>query len=599
MITEKRTLDINARVTEFAYSINTHGESKTLDISFKNLNYGIITAIRMVLKAKDSFGDTVLFGDVDEYEIKRADLNIKPGNKASLSVEVGQYDIKIPDLKITQIVYSSGEIFDVKNPEIVEYEIERFSGNWSNEDHFDRYALDYINEYNSDAICIPSSHPNGWICSCGYLNLKDEAKCRKCSKDRDTQLNKYSKNELKSAVERRERKEIEEQEERERLKKLEEEKRAKRNKRITIGIVVAVAVIVIIIIAIVLYNNHVYGLSKEDAVAYELAQDNYKKIDSFSLGLSLDVYDKTEEYYIDDFNKQRNRMDEAERDKDYLYSRGMYEASALLYKLITDQYPEKYRETYEKLSQAHEGNIFNDIGIMETLYIKMSTSNSYFDRQEEIDDAIDNLEEYMEKTVFNPDKVKYTAPSMPNADYSNVYGISMGILLYDDGNIMYIGEITDDQANGYGRAYYSSKDGGGIMCEGSFESGRFIDGEHYGHGDEDNLKEIQEKSFSGECMMVSGLKNTQSSESVANKKASDDARDKQKASACVRDYVNTVVKKQNGCEKAEWIDIPEIDGSFYSYSCTLTMTDGSTRKGTITVYKDSDGTFTAEGIDLD
>lgn len=598
MIVEKRTIDINAHIIDLFFTIKSDGDSKKLEISFRNLNYGVITAVRMIIKATDSFGDKVLFDDTYDYEIKRADLKIKPGNKASLSVELGQYDVKNVELKIVQIAYASGEIYDVEEPEYVDYEIEKFSRNWSNNDRFDHDALEIIKEYNSEAICIPAIHTMGWICSCGYLNLEGSDKCRRCEKDKYIQFNKYTKEELEKELNKREQRKKEEEEEQERLRKIAEDSKAKKQRAITIGISSAAAVLIAVVIAFVLYNNHKYGMTKEDVAMYKIAQDNYDKIEYFSLSLGNDFYDVCHGYYIDDYNSHRNRLSEAEKDKDYLYSRGMYEASALLFELITDQYPEKYRGTFKKLAKAHEGDVFNDIGTCETLYVMMSVSSTYIDRREGIDKAIDKLEEYMEKTVFNPDKVKYTAPSMPGIDYSNVYGISLGIMLYDDGNIMYIGEITDNQANGYGRAYYPSDEGGGLMCEGTFEEGIFVDGTDYS-SEKEKTMDIDEQVFSGECMMISGIENSESSEEVANKRASDEANDRRKASACAQQYAQTVANKQNGCKQVEWIDIPDISGSYYSYSCTLTMSDGSTRKGTITVEKNSDGSFSAVGMDLD
>ena len=109
----------------------------------------------------------------------------------------------------------------------------------------------------------------------------------------------------------------------------------------------------------------------------------------------------------------------------------------------------------------------------------------------------------MKKEIFNPKWVKYTAPSMPKADYSEVSDDSLGIIFYDDGNIMYIGEMTDNLPDGYGEAFYCSNERTNTMARGNFEAGTFISGDHYDNdGNINDIADVQKMNFEGKCVFV-------------------------------------------------------------------------------------------------
>lgn len=600
MFLEKRKVDLNAYIKDVIYEIKDNNQTKSISVSFVNLCYGTITAIKLIMFAKDSFGDDIIFGNIKQFEIKRADLNIKSGKKCSFSIEIGNYDIKKIDLVIDQIVYADGRIVKPLDENVVEYEVERLSSSWSQQEHFEKDALEVLNSYLEQAICFPKVLPLGWVCACGNLNSLESEICAVCGKKKDFIFEKCSADKIKKEVElMNERKDKEDQErkanaERERLVA------EKKSKNITMAVVSCVVIAIAAIIIALIINNVKYGLSKEDAAKYELAQSNYHKIEFFIMCLGNEYSDVAIDYN-DTTYSGKNRMSDAEKDKEYLYKRGIYEGSTLLYDLIKGQYPQKYQSTYEKLIKAQTGDVFNNIELTERLYVMNAHNNdSYFDKREAINEAIDELENYMDKTVFNPEKVEYSAPSMPSVDYSKVYGISLGIIFYDDGNIMYIGEIKNGLPHGYGEAFYHPDEHADTMANGNFEDGKFVSGDHYGlDGNMNDIADIQKFEFSGQCVMVSGLANSISSETVANKNKSDEEADKKKASACVEDYLQKVCDKENGTVSVEWFDIPTIIGSYYSYSGTFTMSDGSTRKGTIIVEKNSDGTFSPVRIDLD
>ncbi len=146
---EKRIVDLNAFIKDVNQNIKENGGIKYLDFSFTNLQHGNITAIKLYVTAKDSFGDTVSFGDSNRFEVKRVDLNIKKGDNCSFSTEIGRYDIKQVNVLVDQIVFDNNNICKPLDTNVVEYEIERLSSSWTSTEHFEKDALERLQEYNS------------------------------------------------------------------------------------------------------------------------------------------------------------------------------------------------------------------------------------------------------------------------------------------------------------------------------------------------------------------------------------------------------------------------------------------------------------------
>ncbi len=595
---EKRSVDLNAYIIDLSYEIKNMGEKEEVTFSFRNLNYGSITAIKLTGTAQDSFGDTVKFGEKDSFEIKKASLNVRPGEKSSFTVEFDSYDIKKMDITIGQIVYMDGKIVTPKPEELVTYEIEKLSSIWGADNHFEKDALDVMREIDKEAVCFPKMHERGWICACGNLNSEKNESCALCGHDKERLFEELNEETVKIKIEERERKKQKEIETARENERIESEKKRKRQKNIMLAIG---GVLIAIIVSIVIYNvnyNVKYGLAEEDKAAYEIAQENYEKIDVFTMGLGNEYMGLSrEKYYIEDFDNKKDRTSAAEKDSDYLYSRSIYKASSLLYKKIEEGYPEKYQEIYRQLSKLHQGDILNNVSETEILYIKNSTYDREAKIGEKIDEEIKKLEEYMKNQKLNLNKVTMESVELPPLDYSNVYGINLGILYYEDGTIKYIGEFADGKANGFGRSWYTSEEGSSSYWEGTFEDGKFVSGECHTYDTDGNEIDMYEMDmeYAGEFDAVQGLTNRTSSEQAAQEAAETEDRNKQKAIAAVEKYISNLLNKQPSIKKITWTKIPTISGGDYYFSCDVIYSN-LTRKGKFYVVKQSDGTFKVETL---
>ena len=93
------------------------------------------------------------------------------------------------------------------------------------------------------------------------------------------------------------------------------------------------------------------------------------------------------------------------------------------------------------------------------------------------------------------------------------------------------------------------------------------------------------------------VENSESSEQVAQQIKEDEEKDKSQASAAVETYLNNLYRKQSSIRNISWINIPDISGNYYYFSCTVEYT-GLKREGIVTVKKNSDGTFKATGLEF-
>lgn len=99
--------------------------------------------------------------------------------------------------------------------------------------------------------------------------------------------------------------------------------------------------------------------------------------------------------------------------------------------------------------------------------------------------------------------------------------------------------------------------------------------------------------------MVQAPSTSSKSSEEAEKQADDDKGiDNLKARKAVEAYLDILREKQSSIKKVIWAKVPEVSGDNYYFSCTVEYS-GLVRKGTITVKKDSNGTFKAIGLHYD
>ncbi len=595
---EQRIVDLNAYIENINYEIKDDQNGKKLVYSFTNVSSEIITAIKLKCTCYDSFDDKIKFDDVDYLEVKKATLNIKPTENASFVVNIKQCDLQKTKVELLQIVYSNGEKVDPIDEDIVKYDINVLSSSRSVDDHIESDMFSYMKEKNDKAICFPKEHSAGWICSCGRLNKNSQDQCVGCGYSKNSNFKDFNEENIEHNLNERIIQKKAEEEKKEAELRTKEEREIKRTKLITISVISAVVLVVVIGILSTIIHNATYGLSEKEEAQYSIADKNYREIKMFILRLSNEYSSIAEKY--SDIDSYKDYLSVAEKNADYLHSRGIYLLSSLLYDTIKEHYPEKYHKAYDQLVSLQKGKIYNDYLITETRHVKNQNSSEMRDMAKGLEEAIETMEDYMKDKTLNPSKVELANAEMPQPEYSKVYGINLGVLFYDDGSLHYIGEVKDGKANGYGTAWYPSDKDNGTCCIGQFVDGIFNSGDSFGvDGNSISVSELKDVSFEGEFEMVQGPSTSSISSEEAAKQAKDDEEiDKLKARDAVEAYLDILREKQSSIKKVTWVKVPEVSGDNYYFSCTVEYS-GFVRKGTITVEKDSYGTFKATGLDFD
>ncbi len=608
-------VDINAYVLELKHEIMGGKGEKKARVIIKNLNYGEIIAIKFSITAKDSFGDEINLENSNKHIFKITDLSIKECNVESIIINLGNYDIKQIEVEIIQIVFRNIGVVESLKPEYVEYTYDILEEN----SHEEQEQLHVMKKINKRAVCYPCICNNGWVCACGYYNKLSNTKCVSCNEEKTKMIDSIQSDKIMNIINERKQIELKNKQELEKKQLLIEEKKVaqqkerserqkillKKRKKKSLSIAIFVCAVIVTVIIISIFSRMKYakkfGLSHEEKKQYDIALSNYEKINYVCSDSASKYYDIASEY-MTDYNGE-SKLNKAEKNKDYIYLRGYYLASPFLYDIIKDQFPEKYCSIYEEISNEKKAKVYLDYKSTEIVNVENSyIASEDFDEEQRLDESIEKNTDYLNEEILNPEKVSLEKYNFVENDTmkEKVYGIKLGILFYDDGSIMYIGEFMDNEANGYGYAWYNKEDGGGILATGMFKKGYINEAEiHYGKdGNINDIEDTKNVMFKGEFVGLDGFTNYLSPEVVANQTAKAEENDIDNAKKECERYLTELTSKQEHIVLIDYSEYPEVDGEYYYFSCTV-KGSGLKRTGTVTVVKQSDGSFKAQGLMFD
>lgn len=258
MHTISKTIDINAHIENVACDIVFEDGYAIAVISFSNLGYGDITAIKFDAVGYNSFGDIVQVGNKDHFFLIVQDVKINKNEKAeSLRVRLPIADIRKLDIEEAQICYADGTVssYDGKN----EKQVELREYDSSDGEQLDALQKMYDGRIKYDVCEVDE----GWICGCGRFNRTETAVCTLCGKSKTKTKSILSTDGLKKLVEEYHSKVSAEQEEA-KLKAIADAKEAKQKKtKIAIGTVIALVVAIFMGNSIVMSGRSTYSSAEE------------------------------------------------------------------------------------------------------------------------------------------------------------------------------------------------------------------------------------------------------------------------------------------------------------------------------------------------
>lgn len=253
---EKMRIDVNAHITNVSCQVLTEdGKSKAI-ITFDNLGYGEITAVKFNAKGYNAFGDIVAISGNETFLMIIQDISIDKNSTATnIKVSLPSNEIKKIELVENQICFADERVITYEGKREIEFDVEKFS--FEEQENLELNALRDV--FDSTVKYNLLETENGWICSCGRYNSPNAEKCSLCGHLLEEVKTNLSENGRKAAVEKKIA--LDEQRKIEAEKQTEEKKKTAKKKKIQIAIASVIALFFIIIIgrAVVMSGRTTYA----------------------------------------------------------------------------------------------------------------------------------------------------------------------------------------------------------------------------------------------------------------------------------------------------------------------------------------------------
>lgn len=256
----KKQVDFNAHIDSLECNVIVEDNKPYGFVSFTNLGYGTLSAVKFIAMGYNSFGDEVLVNGKEYFFIILQDLNIQINTRYSdVKIKIPNDDIRRIDIREGQLVYADGTMTTYVGQDLQEYNIELLD----NTNEHEAEVLDILHDYEASAICLPTELDIGWVCICGQLNKSSSDKCNKCAKERSATFSLCLPGELEKKIRKKNADRIED-EERKKQEVVEVNKhRKKRNIFFAIGTVVSIAIIALIANAEVMSSRMTFSSVSE------------------------------------------------------------------------------------------------------------------------------------------------------------------------------------------------------------------------------------------------------------------------------------------------------------------------------------------------
>ena len=292
--------DINAHIEDIMCDVVTENGDSVAVVSFSNLGYGDITAVKFNATGYNSFGDLVPVSNKEKFFLIIQDIMIKKNEKAeNLKARLPVSDIKKLDIEEVQICFANGSVTTYEGKHEIEIELDEF-------DTPEQIALNAVHKLYDEKIRYQICEcSDGWVCGCGRYNQPNSTFCTLCGKDKVKTKAVLSPEGLEKLVEEYHIK-IKEEQEAMQLKSIADKKANKQKKiRIAIGVVVGIILAIIVGNAIIMSGRTTYDTEAEMKTAL---QGKYTYYDGYKAMRQIEI--KGDQFrYIYRYTDSENWMD--------------------------------------------------------------------------------------------------------------------------------------------------------------------------------------------------------------------------------------------------------------------------------------------------
>lgn len=258
----ERVIDINSHIENLKCEVIIENGSVVAKVSFDNLGYGDITAIKFDACGYNTFGDVVSINGKNKFFLIIQDINIPQNESAvDLKAKLPEGGIRKLDIVESQICYADGSVSTYGGDQSLTFTLEKY------DNPEEIAALHKL--YTDKATYKIKNFEQGWICMCGRFNTHDSTKCTLCGKSKYETEKICSEEGMKNLVEKyRISKENDEKSMAEAAKKANAEKK-KRNIMLGIGSIVAIVFAWFIGQSMVMRTRTTYSSEEEMKKALE------------------------------------------------------------------------------------------------------------------------------------------------------------------------------------------------------------------------------------------------------------------------------------------------------------------------------------------
>lgn len=250
------SVDINAHIANIEHSIHVDSDAAHASISFDNLGFGTITAIKLIAQGYNAFGDSIQVNGKNEFFLLLQDLRVERNSHIeNLDILLPDASIRQLDLEEYQIRFADGTIIKYAGADVEECAIWKFG-----ESDREKTVLSAIqDELGSKILYLPQRRKHGWVCGCGRYNKDESTVCTNCENKKDIVLQLTSAEYISALEEKHHRKE----EIRRELAKRASQKRIRdsriRTLKVWLRIVVAIGIIVLVSFAAAMASRSTYS----------------------------------------------------------------------------------------------------------------------------------------------------------------------------------------------------------------------------------------------------------------------------------------------------------------------------------------------------
>ena len=271
-----KTIDVNAHIKSLKSDVICENGIATAHVSFENIGYGVITAIKFNAVGFNSFGDIVPIGGKDKFFLIIQDICVqKNGSAVDLKAKLPNPDIRKLEIEENQICCQDGTVFTYAGKEEHIFEVEQFDPADSSESE---KVVALQSKFGESFTYLPKELDNGWICGCGCYNSLANDKCIGCQVTKADASTACNPDTLCSLIENykiaeNQRKETE-------LRECQQKEKENKKKKIIYAISAVVAIVIAFLIghAVVLSGRTTYSSSDEMMAAVAGTYTRYNDI---------------------------------------------------------------------------------------------------------------------------------------------------------------------------------------------------------------------------------------------------------------------------------------------------------------------------------